>query len=124
MNPITPREGAAALRQAVTTLSGRMAADIGDLVPSASAERTAALADKLERLDGVTLAGRARADAPAFDEADLATLDSWIRLADGFTLHDDARELAVRAELARRLRVVRELIAPPAAGLTEDPRDS
>ena len=124
MPAMTPGEGAAALRQAVAALSSRMAVEYGDLVSAASPQRTAALAEKLERLDAVPEADRTQAVARSVDDADVETLDSWIRAADSFTLHDDAAEAQSRAELARRLRTVRELVAPPAERLTDDPRET
>jgi hypothetical protein len=124
MSQISPREGAAALRHAVAALRRRMAVEYGDLVPAASAERTAALAEKLEKLAALAEPGPAGDLAVGIDGADVATLDSWIRAADGFTLHDDAAEVSARAGLGRQLRAIRELLAPHAARLTEDPRNA
>jgi hypothetical protein len=98
------------LRDAVTALSERLASDFGDLVPQASAERTAALVAKLE------------AGGAGVEDDDVVTLDSWIRLADSAVLHDDAAEARRRAELATRLRAVRATLAPDAGPLSEDPR--
>jgi hypothetical protein len=109
--PLPSHDAAAVLREAVAALSTRLSTDFGDLVPQASAARTAALATKLE-------AGGAGVDAE-----DLVTLDSWIRLADSAMLHDDPAEAQVRTNLAQQLRAVRALVAPSAGPLTEDPRD-
>lgn len=110
MPPLTPHDAAVVLRQAVAALSGRLSTDFGDLVPEASAERTAALAAKLE------------AGAAGVGPEDLVTLDSWIRLADSAVLHDDPEEARGRADLALRLRAVRAVVAPDDGPLTEDPR--
>ena len=104
-------DAGAAFREAVGALSGRMSGEFGDLVPAASAERTAALAAKL---DGA---------GTAFSSEDVETLDSWIRLADSATLHDDVAESEARAGLAAQLRAVRALVAPPEPRLSEDPRE-
>jgi hypothetical protein len=109
---------AAALRAAVTALSSRMASDFGDLVPAANAERTAALLAKLERPEGAGGAGA----VPHLEDADIETLDSWIRLADSFVLHGDPEELRVREAVGQRLRAVRERIRPDAT-LSDDPRE-
>jgi hypothetical protein len=111
MSPLTRQEGAVLLRDAVAALAGRLNTEFGDLVPEASAERTAALAARLE-------SGQ-RGVAPD----DLVTLDSWIRLADSVMLHDDPTEAQVRADLAQQLRAVRMLLAPDGGPLTHDPRD-
>jgi hypothetical protein len=111
MPQLTPSDAAAVLRRAVAALSGRLSTDYGELVPDASAERTAALAAKLE------------AGAAGVGPDDLATLDSWIRLADSAVLHDDAAEARSRAELATRLRAVRAVVSPDDGLLTEDARD-
>ena len=107
---LSPHDAAAVLRQAVAALSGRLSTDFGDLVPEASAERTAALAAKLE------------AGGADVGPDDVVTLDSWIRLADSAVLHDDPAEAQGRADLARRLRAVREVATPDRGPLTEDPR--
>ena len=113
-----PTESAALLRQAVASLSARTSGEYGDLVPAASPERTHALVRKLEQL----AAAGAGVPAAALDAADLETLDSWIRMADSFTLHDDAGEAEARAEAGRRLREFRVRFAPPADHLTADQR--
>ena len=102
----------AAFREAVAALSSRMSGEFGDLVPAASAERTAALAAKLDDA-GATFSGD-----------DVETLDSWIRLADSVMLHDDADETRSRVEIGRRLRAVRDLVAPDGDRLTADARES
>jgi hypothetical protein len=53
----------------------------------------------------------------------VTALDTWIRAADGFTLHPDAAEVEARAALGRQLRAVRALVAPEGERLTTDPRD-
>ena len=117
---LTPHDGAAVLRRAVAALSSRMPVEPGALAGEASVARTAALADKLERAASGAVGERVR----GIDAEDVVTLDVWIRVADSFTLHDDAPEAEARAEWGRQLRAVRELIAPPAARLTNDPRDA
>jgi len=112
MTTLTPRDAAVVLREAVAALSGRLSSEFGDLVPEASAERTAGLLARLEA--GV---GSLGAD-------DVTTLDSWIRLADSAVLHDDPDEARGRVDIARRLRLVRTAIAPDDVSLTEDPRDA
>ena len=112
MPPMTRPEAVATLRDAVTALTARLGAEFGDLVPDASVERTAALAAALER-------GEAGGVAPDH----LRTLDSWIRLADSAVLHDDPAEARTRADLARRLRTVRTLVAPGDDTLTGDSRN-
>ncbi|HKG92086.1 MAG TPA: hypothetical protein VKA84_09355, partial [Gemmatimonadaceae bacterium] len=109
MNPV---EAAEILRDAVAALSAGTAVELGDVVAAASPERTAALAEKLER-------GAAR-----FGAEDVETIDVWIRAADSFMLHDDPAEAEARAGVGRRLRAVRALVAPPAGLLTDDPRDA
>ena len=123
MSQIDPREGAAVLRRAIAALSSRMAVDYGDLVSAASAERTAALAEKLERLGALAEPDPVGDLSVGINGADVATLDSWIRAADSFTLHDDAAEASARAGMGRQLRAIRALVAPHAARLTEDPRN-
>lgn len=110
MPSLTPQEAAAALREAVTALSRRLSGEFGDLVPEASAGRTAALLAKLD-------AGAARIGAD-----DVVTLDSWIRLADSAVLHDDPAEAERRVAIARRLRAVHAAVAPSDGPLAEDPR--
>jgi len=103
-----------------------MPVEPGDLVAAASAERTAALVGKLERAgagpDAGFADGAAGGTTAGIDEEDVVTLDTWIRVADSFTLHDDAPEAQARAEIGHELRAVRELIAPTAGRLTDDPR--
>lgn len=111
---LSPAEAATLLRDAATLLTRHAAVEPGDLVSAASAERTAALADKLERLG----AGDA-----AFDADDVVTLDSWIRFADSAMLHGDLAEKEERRAIAERLRAVHALIAPGDERLALDPRD-
>ena len=114
MSSLPPREAAVLLREAVAELSRRMPVEPGDLVPAAGVARLAKLADRLEHgHDPAT--GRAAAE-------DVAALDSWIRAADGVTLHQDAEEAEARAALARQLRAVRTVVAPGSEQLTRDPR--
>ena len=120
MSSLSPREAATLLREAVAALSRRMPVELGTIVPEASTERIARIAATLERAEGPTAQGQPR-DAGIRME-DVAALDSWIRAADGFTLHQDAAEAHERAELGRQLRAVRTFIAP-ADRLTADPRD-
>jgi hypothetical protein len=113
-------DAAVALRESVAALSSRMSGDYGELVPAATAERTAALLAHLER----GAAGSVDGAAPAVTAADIETLDSWIRLADSAMLHDDAVESRKRGEIGERLRAVRELVVPDGARLTDDTRDA
>jgi hypothetical protein len=110
MSPLTPHDAAVVLRESVAALSARLHTEFGDLVPEASAERTAALVGRLE------------AGAPRLEPEDVVTLDSWIRLADSAVLHDDPEEGRRRATLAERLRAVRAALAPDAGPLSDDPR--
>jgi hypothetical protein len=114
---LTPPEAAVVLREAVAALSRHMPVEPGALVPEASTEHLARLADKLER------AGGGGATVDAIDAGDVTALDTWIRAADGFTLHPDAAEVEARATLGRQLRAVRALVAPEGERLTTDPRD-
>ena len=116
MPNITPADAAEIVRDAVTALSERLTGDYGELVPDASAERTAALLDQLEA--GATSSAGGRGIRLADDH--VATLDAWIRLADNAMLHDDTREAAARSAIADRLRAVRALAAPRYDRLTED----
>jgi hypothetical protein len=120
---MTPAEAATTLRHAVAALSRRSALELGELVPALSPERTAALTTKLERLGGPAGAPSAAAGHGAFDHDDVVTLDSWIRLADSATLHDDVVESDARTTLAAQLRAVRLLVAPAEPRLSEDPRE-
>ena len=121
MSSLSPREAAVLLREAVSALSRRMPVELGTIVPEASTERIARIAETLERADGATGSpGQPR--GAGIGAEDVAALDSWIRAADGFTLHQDATEAHERAELGRQLRAVRTFIAP-ADRLTADPRD-
>ena len=113
MSPLTHRDAAVLLRDSVTALSRRLTTDYGDLVPDASAERTAALVATLEEHDG----------RGTVSDDDVRTLDSWIRLADSAVLHDDPGEAQIRADVARQLRAVRTLVATGRGLLTEDPRN-
>jgi hypothetical protein len=112
MSSMPRTDAAATIREAVAALSSRLSGEFGDLVPSASAERTAALAAKLDGADA------------AFSSDDVETLDSWIRLADSMMLHDDGAETRSRVEIGRRLRAVRDLVAPDGDRLTVDARDA
>ena len=118
MSEITPADAAQIFRDAVAALSARLTGDYSELVPDASAERTAAVLAKLE-------AGAASGGSRGIRLADehVVTLDSWIRLADNAVLHDDTREASARTEIADRLRAVRALAAPRFDQLTEDSRE-
>src|SRR4051812_48107433 len=108
MTSISLADAARVFRDAVASLSGRLTSDYGELVPDASAERTAALLAKLE-------AGGASTDARGIRLGDdqVATLDAWIRLADNAVLHDDdIREAAARTRIADELRAIRAMSAP------------
>jgi hypothetical protein len=116
LSSLPPREAALLLREAVGELSRRMPIEPGDIAPEAGFAKLAKLAARLERGDG------AAGGAAAADE-EVAALDSWIRLADSFVLHADAGEAEARAELGRRLRAVRTVVAPGGEQLTSDSRD-
>ena len=120
MPNISPADAARIVRQAVTALSERLTGDYGELVPDASAERTAALLQKLEA------GGESSAEDRGIRLADthVATLDAWIRLADNAVLRDDTREAATRGALAHQLRTVRALAAPRHEALMEDARET
>ncbi len=123
MADLTPGDAAVALRQAVGALSARMPVDPGELVPEAGVARLAAIADSLERLDGGAPGPRDLASAGLGADA-LTALDTWIRAADSFTLHDDAPEARTRAGIAAQLRAVRSLLSTADGPLTADPRDA
>ena len=120
MPNISPADAARIVREAVTALSERLTGDYGELVPDASAERTAALLQKLEAggESGVEDRGIRLADTH------VATLDAWIRLADNAVLRDDTREAATRSALAHQLRTVRAFAAPRHEALMEDARET
>jgi hypothetical protein len=120
MPNISPADAARIVREAVTTLSERLAGDYGELVPDASAERTAELLRKLES------GGKSSAGERGIRLADthVATLDAWIRLADNAVLRDDTREAATRTAIAQRLRAVRALAAPRHETLLQDSRET
>ena len=120
MPQISPADAAGIVRDAVTALSERLAGDYGELVPDASAERTAALLAKLAT--GADSSAGARGIRLA--DTHVATLDAWIRLADNAVLHDDTREAAERTAIADRLRAVRALAAPRHERLLEDERET
>ena len=115
----SPADAARVFRDAVAALSERLSSDYGELVPDASAERTAAL---LEKLQGGATSAMARGIRLADD--DVATLDAWIRLADNAVLHDDTREAAQRSRIAEDLRAIRALAAPRFDRLLEDDRET
>ena len=124
MPQLSHPEAAAILRSAVTALSARLTTEFGDLVPDASAERTSAVLAKLENGAGQgALAGSGSAPARLTHD-DVATLDSWIRLADSAMLHDDTAEAEARVDIASRLREVRALVAPEQELLSEDTRET
>ena len=120
MPQISPADAAGIVRDAVTALSERLAGDYGELVPDASAERTAALLKKLEAGAQSSAADRGIRLA----DTHVATLDAWIRLADNAVLRDDTREAAERASIAQQLRAVRALAAPRHETLLEDSRET
>jgi hypothetical protein len=120
MTPVSPTDAARVFRDAVAALSERLSSDYGELVPDASAERTAALLGKLE--SGAAGAATTRGIRLADDH--VATLDAWIRLADNAVLHDDTREGAARSRIADDLRAIRALSAPRFDRLLEDDRET
>ena len=119
MNSVSPADAARIFRDAVVALSERLSSDYGELVPDASAERTAALLEKLE-------AGAASANARGIRLTDdhVATLDAWIRLADNAVLNDDTREAAARSRIGDDLRAIHALAAPRVERLLEDERET
>lgn len=120
MSNLVPADSARVFRDAVASLSERLTSDYGELVPDASADRTAALMAKLEA--GEVADGGARGIRLADDH--VATLDAWIRLADNAVLHDDTREAAERARIADDLRTIRAMSAPRCGQLLEDQRET
>ena len=120
MPNISPADAAGIVRDAVAALSERLAGDYGELVPDASAERTSALLKKLEA-GGKSDAGNR---GIRLADAQVATLDAWIRLADNAVLRDDTREAATRTAIAQQLRAVRALSAPRHDRLLEDERET
>jgi len=117
MTSISPADAARVFRDAVAALSERLSSDYGELVPDASAERTAALLEKLE-------GGAASARGMRLADDQVATLDAWIRLADNAVLHDDTREAAQRSRIADDLRAIRAIAAPRFERLLEDDRET
>jgi hypothetical protein len=124
MPQLSHSEAAAVLRAAVSALSARLTTEFGDLVPDASAERTSAVLAKLEGRAGPSAPDGAGSDRARLTHDDVATLDSWIRLADSAVLHDDTAEAQARVDIATRLREVRALVAPEQELLTEDSREA
>jgi hypothetical protein len=119
MTSLSPADAPRVFRDAVASLSGRLSSDYGELVPDASAERTAAL---LERLEAGGAPGNTRGIRLAEDH--VATLDAWIRLADNAVLNDDTREAAARMRIGDDLRAIRALSAPRFDRLLEDDRET
>ena len=119
MTSLSSADAARVFRDAVASLSERLSSDYGELVPEATAERTAALLAKLE-------AGSANADARGIRLGDdqVATLDAWIRLADNAVLNDDTREATARMRIAGDLRAIRAMSAPRHERLLEDERET
>jgi len=119
MPSVSPADAARVFRDAVSALSERLSSDYGELVPDASAERTAALLEKLE-------AGATPSNARGIRLADdhVATLDAWIRLADNAVLNDDTREATARMRIGDDLRAIRALAAPRFERLLEDDRET
>jgi hypothetical protein len=117
--PLSLADTARVFRQSVAALSERLAADYGELVPGASAERTAGLLAKLE-------AGAAASGGRGIRLSDerVATLDAWIRLADNAVLHDDTGEAAARGRIADDLRAIRAIAAPRFDHLLADDRET
>jgi len=117
MTSLSPADAPRISRDAVAALSERLSSDYGELVPDASAERTAALLEKLE-------GGAASARGMRLANDQVATLDAWIRLADNAVLHDDTREAAQRSRIADDLRAIRAIAAPRFERLLEDDRET
>src|SRR6476619_1777736 len=99
MNPVSPADAARVFRDAVAALSERLSSDYGELVPDASAERTAALLERLE------------AGATSANER-------------GIRLNDDTREAAARSRIGDDLRAIHALAAPRFERLLEDERET
>ena len=124
MPELTPADAATVLRQTVSLLSERMPVDPASLVPGASTEHLAALAVALERLGSDGANAERRLAAAGIGAEHVSALDTWIRVADGFMLHYDARETHERASLGEGLRAVRTLVTPATRQLRPDPRDT
>jgi hypothetical protein len=120
MDSIDPGSAASLFRGSVARLSERLSSDYGELVPDASADRTAELLASLEK--GGASSASARGIRLSDDQ--VATLDAWIRLADNAVLHDDTREAAARGRIADDLRAIRTLAAPRFERLLEDDRET
>ena len=119
MTSVTITDAARVFRDAVTSLSERLSSEYGELVPDASAERTAAL---LARLEAGATPSNARGIRLADDH--VVTLDAWIRLADNAVLNDDTCEAAARMRIGDDLRAIRALSAPRFDRLLEDDRET
>ncbi len=110
--PITLATGVESLRRALTALSSRMSLELGDVAPTGDIERMSTLADKLDRAREAPDAEREHLLSSTLERRDLEALDTWIRIAQGPTLHDDEAEFDARAEVAAQLRAVRSLVLP------------
>ena len=100
-----------ALRRAITALSSRMSLELGEVAPAGRIERMSTLADKLETARQASDAEREHVLSSTLEREDLEALDTWIRTAQGPTLHDDEAEVRVRADVAAQLRDVRGVIS-------------
>ena len=116
--------GVEALRRAVAALSSRMSLELGDVAPAGSIERMSSLADKLDRAHAASDAERERLLSSTIEREDLEALDTWIRTAQGPTLHDDDAEVNARAAVAAQLRAVRSLVSSYIGASSEGERDA
>ncbi len=116
--------GVEALRRAVAALSSRMSLELGDVAPAGSIERMSSLADKLDKARVARDAEREQLLSSTLERGDLEALDTWIRIAQGPTLHDDEAEVKARADVASQLRAVRSLVLPYVGASSEEARDA
>ncbi len=122
MPSVTLALGVEALRWAVGALSSRMSLELGDVAPAGSVERMSTLADKLDTAREASAAERERLLSSTIEREDLEALDTWIRIAQGPTLHEDEAEVKARADVAAQLRAVRSLVSPYVEASSEEER--
>ena len=88
-----------------------MSIELGDVAPAGRIERMSTLADKLDTARQASDAEREHLLSSTLEREDLEALDTWIRTAQGPTLHYDDAEVRVRADVAAQLRDVRSVIS-------------
>ena len=101
-----------------------MSLELGDVTPTGSIERMSSLADKLDKAREARDAEREHLLCSTLERGDLEALDTWIRIAQGPTLHDDEAEVKARADVASQLRAVRSLVLPYVGASNEEERDA